>query len=444
MFGAICDCKVAYWWNPYDGPESLTYLGLSTAMYAGIDRERRTAHIAFRGTDQIVDFLLDILFLPWLRVRHLLCGHAGFLLTWARARTRLWPWLEQHRNEFDEVVVTGHSLGGALALACAYEVHMAGFSLARCITIGAPRVYLWCSSRRVERAIGDKCARVACAEDLVATIPPPWIGYRHVAEKEPFRPDLLGESHLDDIPVMRLVDGALYVLEGGPLARWVDPLGGALARRYAFWLVFAGLASLVLGTVVEVILHLTAATSVIGPPLLFALVLLVIGFGRAHQSASYMHHVRPTALLARWEADARQGETAAASLPPLTWDGIASRVPSEISAEQQARLVKAFNKRFGGLDELHVPPTDMGISGADIVATAFGRPPTRTKAQTLALEFRRAVLVLLRLGFTQDEVNGAIVSGVIPRPAGWRRFYGARSAPVEGATVGNTGGGSSV
>jgi hypothetical protein len=424
VFAAICDCKVAYWWNPYDGPEALTYEGWSTAMYAGVDAETRTAYIAFRGTDQTLDFLMDVFCLTWFQRRHRLVGHAGFLITWNLARKRLLPWLQEHRGRFDHVVVTGHSLGGALALACAHEVHASGYSLGRCITIGAPRVYLWPSALLVEGAIGARCIRVECTDDLVAKVPPAWLGYAHVGKPEPFSRDLLGESHLDDLRVMPMVDAALYIMTGGPLASLFDKLGGKAARGSVFWLVLGGLASL--GVVAAAIVQATVATSLLGPLLLLVGAILIVGFGRAHRSASYMNHVRPSQLLARWEAHTSQTHADSATAVRHTWLTAAPLLRADVSSDQQDRFIKAFDMRFGDLDGLDVNLIDLGRPASDVAAMAFGQASARTESEEQHLAFRRAVLVLLRLGFTPDEVNGIVETGVIGRPAHWSRFYRAR------------------
>jgi pimeloyl-ACP methyl ester carboxylesterase len=130
----------------------------------------RTAYIVYRGTqgDRWKDLLADLLFVPrpwqgpgWV--------HWGF---W-RAESALWPsisgWLSKHRP--DEVVVTGHSLGAAMA-----TVTAARLPEAKLVTFGSPRV----GTRGLARAFdAGRVRRYVDCCDGVARVPPPW-GFVHL------------------------------------------------------------------------------------------------------------------------------------------------------------------------------------------------------------------------------------------------------------------------
>ncbi|MEA3038446.1 MAG: triacylglycerol lipase [Sphingomonadales bacterium] len=137
---------------------------------AFVARGGGTAYVVYRGTqgDRWKDLLADFLFFPrpwkgpgWV--------HWGF---W-RAENILWPrvrdWLS--RCGTDEVVVTGHSLGAAMA-----TVTAARLPEARLVTFGSPRV----GTRAFAAAFSaDRVRRYVDCCDGVARVPPPW-GFVHL------------------------------------------------------------------------------------------------------------------------------------------------------------------------------------------------------------------------------------------------------------------------
>jgi len=133
-----------------------------------------TAFIAFRGSESWLDWYVNLLMLPVPRpMRHL-----GFTLGWLSCRCKILDWLSQHRDEFDAVVLTGHSLGGALAMLAAHRI--AGtHKVSRVVTFGAPKVY-WHSASSYEQAPIAGCQRRLSAvtyrvihhADVVTDLPP--------------------------------------------------------------------------------------------------------------------------------------------------------------------------------------------------------------------------------------------------------------------------------
>jgi hypothetical protein len=137
---------------------------------AFVARGGGTAYVVYRGTqgDRWKDLLADFLFFPrpwkgpgWV--------HWGF---W-RAESILWPrvrdWLSQCGT--DGVVVTGHSLGAAMA-----TVTAARLPDSRLVTFGSPRV----GTRGFAAAFSAERVRryVDCC-DGVTRVPPPW-GFVHL------------------------------------------------------------------------------------------------------------------------------------------------------------------------------------------------------------------------------------------------------------------------
>lgn len=148
------------------------------------------AFLCFRGTESKRDVMID---LKNRKVRfdgqNGLLGrvHEGFL----EAMGSVWPDIERflanHRADYKQVWVTGHSLGGAIAtLVAAQVVHSENLGvLAGLYTFGQPRVGDRIFKNEFTERIGgvpvrqERVFRIYRAADPVAMIPR--IGYRHIS-----------------------------------------------------------------------------------------------------------------------------------------------------------------------------------------------------------------------------------------------------------------------
>lgn len=130
-----------------------------------------TVILAFRGTefDSYRDPLNDVRarLRPWAGAGMV---HQGFLETWSALRGPIEAWLAGVRGA--RLVVTGHSLGAAMATLMA-ALH----PNAVLITFGSPRV----GNRAFTEGLAGRDVRryVDCA-DIVPQVPPPLLGYGHV------------------------------------------------------------------------------------------------------------------------------------------------------------------------------------------------------------------------------------------------------------------------
>lgn len=101
--------------------------------------------------------------------------------------------LEKTHDIFDrltqdnlQVIITGHSLGGALAVHTANDLSIAfpnRSHLITCITFGCPRI----GNRRFRNytnGILDEHIRVIYGNDIVTKLPPLLLGYRHCGQKK--------------------------------------------------------------------------------------------------------------------------------------------------------------------------------------------------------------------------------------------------------------------
>ena len=149
-----------------------------------------TAFVAFRGTqpDDLRDLIADaranlVDFLAGGRV------HAGFLAAWRSLEAPITEWLGETGAK--RLVVTGHSLGAAMAtIAAAVRPE------AELVSFGSPRVG---NADFAMRLAGRKARRYVDCTDFVTRVPPELLGYAHVgpalyldrfgALREPAPPD---------------------------------------------------------------------------------------------------------------------------------------------------------------------------------------------------------------------------------------------------------------
>ena len=130
--------------------------------------------VSFGGTDPLVlaHWITD------LRVGKNAAGvHQGF----AEALEVVWaPIAGALREPPHALLFTGHSMGGALALLCADRVRSElGVAPAAVFGFGMPRAGNAAFSKRINAAFGQRVYRFAHGRDLVPSVPPALLGYRH-------------------------------------------------------------------------------------------------------------------------------------------------------------------------------------------------------------------------------------------------------------------------
>lgn len=160
---------------------------------AFMTRAHGAQYVAFRGTEAggaglsdwvanlikergIIDILRDIRAVPWKNSR-VGWSHAGFL---KGAKGCVDHGLRGLLRKDQPIWLTGHSLGGALALNAAALLHSMGFDVAGVITFGAPRTFL---KGTAERWAGEFCClQYSNASDPVPDHPWRLWGYRQLNE----------------------------------------------------------------------------------------------------------------------------------------------------------------------------------------------------------------------------------------------------------------------
>jgi hypothetical protein len=129
----------------------------------------------------------DFNFIPWYwPMRHL-----GFARAWSRVRKQVFSWLRSLPEDSRRLVLTGHSLGGALALVAAFDL-VEHYPIRAVITFGVPRVGLplfrrsYHMKRCGARTLHAITRRYTHETDLVSRFPPPVL-YCHVGDESVVR-----------------------------------------------------------------------------------------------------------------------------------------------------------------------------------------------------------------------------------------------------------------
>jgi triacylglycerol lipase len=136
-------------------------------------------HVVFRGTESMRDWLTDVMVWrsPW--------GgefvHHGF----AESLDSVLPEIDSAVAAAGKkpVVVTGHSLGAALATLYAYSVANRGGYVPMVYTFGSPRVGNSRFAAAYNSLLRDETYRVVNDADIVPRLPGPIAGYRHVGHE---------------------------------------------------------------------------------------------------------------------------------------------------------------------------------------------------------------------------------------------------------------------
>ncbi|WP_260702879.1 lipase family protein [Edaphobacter flagellatus] len=152
-------------------------------LFGTIDKDEatRTGFIAFRGTKSFTEWIDDVLFEP---VTFSEVGaqaprvHAGFHKVYLLARQSLMDQLHL-LSGIDRLIVTGHSLGAAVASLCALDLAVhGGFHNLCCWTFASPRTYFLSASAFNQKI--TQSLRVANPVDIVTHVPSIVQGYVHV------------------------------------------------------------------------------------------------------------------------------------------------------------------------------------------------------------------------------------------------------------------------
>ena len=139
--------------------------------------DRKAIVVAFEGTHNPRQFITDVQ--AWKHNIGKSSVHAGFYQTMASGLRQINETLNAINGDKQKtIIVTGHSLGGALAQMCAFELQVLGFSIDSVYTFGSPRVANAVGVLDYGR-LSERTWRVVNGADIVPWCPGWSYGYRH-------------------------------------------------------------------------------------------------------------------------------------------------------------------------------------------------------------------------------------------------------------------------
>jgi predicted lipase len=137
--------------------------------------------IAFRGTDSLRDWITDLRFRRTVLLTKLGCEcevHAGFLAAYGSILVPLTAYLKKIVVAQRPLFITGHSLGGALAVLAALELQRHGLAVAQVYTFGQPRVGNQAFAALYNQRLKHRTQAVTNEGDPVPLLPTLLMGYR--------------------------------------------------------------------------------------------------------------------------------------------------------------------------------------------------------------------------------------------------------------------------
>ncbi|WP_250295595.1 TomO hydrophobic C-terminal domain-containing protein [Wolbachia endosymbiont of Oedothorax gibbosus] len=204
-----CGCKnnefVKLKKGGYKTPAQLEKEGYKVVQFHGIIPGREVQHtgyvfirgkevtIAYRGTCNSYDFKKDVE-IPLIRQYELLPKggkiHLGFYSVFENSWESLYGILKGYANDQGleirdlKINLTGHSMGGAVAniaaLCLSVTENVKNLHVA---TFGAPRVFDCDAAKVCNELFGRKTIRVVDRSDFIPSLPPNFMGYKHIGKQ---------------------------------------------------------------------------------------------------------------------------------------------------------------------------------------------------------------------------------------------------------------------
>jgi Lipase (class 3) len=150
--------------------------------------DSQTSLVSFRGTNtnQIQDWIDDLNFTMVSISACTNCEvHGGFLNSWNALSSQVTDALSSFHTS--NVIFTGHSLGGALAVLGSYFLAMEGYNITAVATVGAPRVgnvaFASAFYQPFSSASQPVMARMVHADDIVPHVLIEDAGFAHSAQE---------------------------------------------------------------------------------------------------------------------------------------------------------------------------------------------------------------------------------------------------------------------
>ncbi|TLS26012.1 hypothetical protein PpBr36_07491 [Pyricularia pennisetigena] len=154
----------------------------NTAGYLALDPKRKNIVLALRGSKSLRNWITNLTFF-WSRCDFVKdCKlHTGWATAWSQVQADVLATIAEARAQNPDytVVVTGHSLGGAIATIAGVYLRQLGYPV-QVYTFGSPRVGNQEFVQWVATQAGNVEYRLTHIDDPVPRLPPIFLGYRHV------------------------------------------------------------------------------------------------------------------------------------------------------------------------------------------------------------------------------------------------------------------------
>uniref|UniRef100_A0AAV1U7B8 Fungal lipase-type domain-containing protein n=1 Tax=Peronospora matthiolae TaxID=2874970 RepID=A0AAV1U7B8_9STRA len=141
--------------------------------------------ITFRGSMDVTNWLDNLTFLKTRAYKQFpdVLVHQGFYWAYRSVALQVMSAVHKLREQYPEasLMVAGHSLGGAVAAICAFELeYIEQIQVAALYTFGKPRVGNADFSARLRNA-SIAAYRLTHFQDIVPHLPPTWTGFEHTS-----------------------------------------------------------------------------------------------------------------------------------------------------------------------------------------------------------------------------------------------------------------------
>jgi|LauGreDrversion4_2_1035121.scaffolds.fasta_scaffold203187_1 hypothetical protein len=172
----------------------IVHFGTRDAASGVIAMQGNRVIVAFHGTQDADDIYTDAqAFLKDISVLEMPAAckaHSGFIDRYLHDRPdmqhKLYNMIDASNMENQplEILVTGHSLGGALAALAAYDIQKNIFPTAtiKLVTFNSPRVFNMAAAQEFEILLGKNSLRLWRHYDPVSAVPMGRLGYKHVGK----------------------------------------------------------------------------------------------------------------------------------------------------------------------------------------------------------------------------------------------------------------------
>ena len=187
IFEAVKYAVDAYRDKPDSAANGSTLVDSDKKVYGFVQYKDNKIVVSFRGSVDVKDWYSNLKILT--RDYYVYGGqgcrvHIGFSNYYNSVRHQMLAKVSalSHAHPGSKVIVTGHSLGGALATLAAVELANDGHDT-DLITFGSPRVGNKKFSEYANKSLKGVNLRVTYGNDIVTVIPPRWTGYRHVGQE---------------------------------------------------------------------------------------------------------------------------------------------------------------------------------------------------------------------------------------------------------------------